>query len=336
MKLLCFDATPDEQAYLERAFPGSSIVYEPKKIQEASEERSDVDALSVFVGSTVTEEVLKRFPNVRFIATRSTGFDHIDLATCAKRGIVVANVPSYGEHTVAEFAFGLILALSRKIYLGIDRLKETGAFSYDGLQGFDLRERTIGIIGTGRIGRHAIAMAKGFSMHVVAYDPFPNPALATELGFVYTSLEELLQQSDVVTIHVPYLASTHHLINDERIKMMKPTAILINVSRGGIVDTTALLTALKEQRLAGAGLDVLEEEVHIKDEYAFLRYGHPQAEALQTLVANHELARLPNVLITPHMAFNTIEGVERILKTTAENIEAYMKGGPVNTVEAPT
>lgn len=333
MKIYSFETTPEEAAYLQKNVQGAEFIIETKKIQETDIKDDSVDVLSVFVGSTVTADIMARFPNVKFIATRSTGFDHIDLKAAAEKGIVVSNVPSYGEHTVAEFAMGLILALSRKIYLGIDRLKETGEFRYDGLEGFDLNGKTMGIIGTGRIGRHVVRMAKGFAMNIVAYDPFPNQDLAKAEGFPYLTIEELLQQSDIVTIHVPYMPATHHMLNAERIALMKPGSLLINVSRGGLVETSAVLRALKEEKIGGVAMDVLEEEVAIKDEYAFLRYGHPQMEDLKTIIEDHELMRMPNVLVTPHMAFNTKEGVERILKTTVDNIAAYGAGTPANVVK---
>lgn len=333
MNIHCFDATPEEVAYLTKNLPGHTLTCEEKKAQESDTVDSEAEVLSVFVGSTVTKEVLAQFPKLKFIATRSTGFDHIDLKACAERGIQVANVPSYGEHTVAEFAFGLILTLSRKIYPGIKRLKDSGDFEYSGLQGFDLRDKTIGIIGTGRIGRHAVSMAKGFAMKVVAYDPYPNEELAKAERFSYLTLDELLRQSDVVTIHVPYMPATHHILNAEKLALMKPTAILINVSRGGLVDTDALLVALKEKKIGAVGMDVLEEETGIKDEYALLRNGHPDAEKLKILLEDHELIRMPNVIITPHMAFDTVEGVERILRTSVDNIVAYAGGAPTNLVK---
>lgn len=332
MKLLCFEATDDEIAYCTKALSGVDVVYFDEKLQDRPKPDAEAEIISVFVGSTVTKESLKLFPKLKYIVTRSTGYDHIDLKGCAARNVRVCNVPSYGEHTVAEFTMGLLLSLSRKLYDGIDRLKETGSFSYEGLQGFDLRDRTLGVVGTGRIGRHVVRMAKGFSMNVIAYDPFPSADLAKDEGFTYVTLDELLKQSDIVTLHVPYMKETHHLMNAKRFAKMKTGALLINVSRGGLVDTDALLAVLKNETLGGAALDVLEEEGAIKDEFTFLRDGHPASAVLKTVLENHELMRLPNVLITPHMAFNTREGVERIIKTTSENIQAIVKGKPQNLV----
>ncbi len=332
MKIAVFEITESDRQALARAFPNVELLCDDKKVQESSLSDPEAEMMVVFVASAVNASVLDRFPKLKYIATRSTGFDHIDLLECARRKIVISNVPSYGEHTVAEFAFGLILALSRKIYLGVNRLKESGEFSYDGLQGFDLRDKTLGVVGTGRIGRHMIDMGQGFAMKVVGYDPFPDKKLAKAKDMPYASLDDLLKQSDVVSIHVPYMKETHHLINEKNLPLMKTTALLINVSRGGLVDTNALLQAIKTGKLGGTAMDVLEEEGAIKDEMGFLQYGHPTADSLKTILEDHELMRLPNVLVTPHMAFNTQEGVERIMTTTIQNIAAFLAGKPINVV----
>jgi D-lactate dehydrogenase len=296
-------------------------------------EGNDFEAISIFVDFPVTAATLEKFPALKFIATRSTGFDHIDLSACQARGITVSSVPSYGENTVAEHAFALLLSLSKKIYESYDRLREDGEFSFEGMRGFDLKGKTIGILGTGRIGRHAIKIAQGFSMNVLAYDPYPDEPYAQQAGFTYVSFEELLAKSDIVSIHVPYLPTTHHLFNGETIPKMKHGAYLINTSRGPIVETTALLAALQSGQIAGAGLDVLEEEGVIQDELHFLTTTTSEAHDLKTILANHVLIDLPNVIVTPHNAFNTTEALERILETTVENIRAFESGAPAHVVE---
>jgi D-lactate dehydrogenase len=295
-------------------------------------EKTDFDVVSVFVDSTISKEVVEKLSNLKFIATRSTGFDHIDKKACDEKGIKVSYVPSYGENTVAEFAFALLLSLSRKIYDGFDRIRETGSWSFDGLQGFDLKGKTIGIVGTGRIGRHSIRMAKGFDMKVVAYDPFPDEKYATEAGFEYRSLDDLLKESDVVTLHVPYNKDTHHLIDERRLFMMKKGAVLINTSRGPVVETQALVKALREKHLGGAGIDVFEEEGVAKDEMDFLISGKTEGHDLKTIIANHVLIDMPNVVLTPHNAFNTKEAIERILDTTIDNIEGFLNGNLKNLI----
>ena len=295
-------------------------------------ENRSVEAISVFVGSHVDKTVLDHFPELRFIATRSTGYDHIDLEECHRRNIVVSTVPTYGENTVAEHTFGLLLCLSHRIYEGYDRIRETGTFSCEGLEGFDLKGKTLGVLGTGHIGRHVIRMAKGFEMNVIAYDPKPDQQYASEAGFHYVSFSDLLSLSDVLTIHVPYIQATHHLVSKQNIYTMKKGAVLINTSRGPIVETEALVEALTKGHLSGAGLDVLEEEGAARDERAFALYGHPSEAALKVALQNHILFDLPNVIVTPHNAFNTREALQRILDTTIENIKAFQSGMPKNTV----
>jgi D-lactate dehydrogenase len=293
----------------------------------------DSEIVSVFVDSSISKKVIDEMKDLKFVTTRSTGFDHIDLNACRERGIRVSYVPSYGENTVAEFAFALLLSLSRKIYEAYDQIRETGNWSFDSLEGFDLKGKTVGVIGTGRIGRYFIKMAKGFDMKILAYDTFPNYGLSSELGFEYTSLEDLLSGSDIVSLHVPYGPQTHHLINSDRIKLMKKGAILINTSRGAIVDTEALVFALKSKHLGGAGIDVFEEEGVIKDEISFLEKGNPREHDLKKIIANHVLIDMPNVILTPHNAFNTREAKQRILDTTIANIEGYIKGEIINEIK---
>ncbi|MBI4160098.1 hydroxyacid dehydrogenase [Candidatus Wolfebacteria bacterium] len=293
----------------------------------AGDRSGNVDAISVFVGSSVTRDTLDRFPNLKLITTRSTGFDHIDIAAARGRGIAVGYAPGYGDNTVAEFTFGLILTLSRKIYESFDRIRETRNFSLDGLRGFDLCRKTIGVLGAGRIGQSVIRIARGFDMEVLAYDSLPKEESAQELGFRYVAFDDLLTQSDIITIHVPHNESTHHLINKENIGKIKRGALLINTSRGGIAETEALVRALHEGILGGVGLDVLEEEDVFHDEEQILFRGHPEDHDLRTVLANHILIDMPNVVMTPHNAFNTKEALERILLTDIENISAFHGAG---------
>ena len=293
---------------------------------------TDFEMLIIFVSSRVDERVLSRFPKLRAVITRSTGYDHIDLAACRARGIVVANVPAYGEATVAEYTFALLLSLSRKVYLGARQVRETGSFSVVNLRGFDLEGKTLGVIGTGRIGRHVVRIARGFGLNVIVNDTHPDDQFAQALGVSYRSLSELLGQSDIVTLHVPALPETEHLLGANAIAQMKRGAILINTSRGSVVDTQALVMALRSGQVGGAALDVLEEEGVIRDELDFLVAGHPEEHNLKTILANHVLIDLPNVIITPHNAFNTTEALRRILDTTLDNIRGFLTGRPVNVI----
>jgi D-lactate dehydrogenase len=209
-------------------------------------------------------------------------------------------------------------------------VRETGSFSLEGLRGFDLKGKTLGVVGTGRIGKHVVRIANGFEMNVLACDSYPDEKFAKEMGFKYLPLEDVLRASDVVTLHVPYMKETHHLINAKTIKLMKHGAYLVNTSRGAVVETDALVKALQEKQLGGAALDVLEEEGAIKDELNILAFGHPEEHNMKTILEDHVLIDMPNVLITPHNAFNSAEGLTRILDTTVENIAGFVNGKAIN------
>jgi D-lactate dehydrogenase len=211
------------------------------------------------------------------------------------------------------------------------RMKSTEKFTFEGLQGFDLKGKVLGVIGAGHIGLHVIKIARGFSMKVLAYDVRQSQLLADVLGFEYVSLEELLRKSEIISIHCPYSSKTHHLLNRQNIDWIRPGTILINTARGGIVQTEALLYALDQGILAGAGLDVLEGEKMVREEKEILS-GNYTPEELRILIANHLLMNRENVVITPHLAFNSREAVMRILDTTCENISGFLKGELTNRV----
>jgi D-lactate dehydrogenase len=291
----------------------------------------DCEVLSVFIYSKVDASVLEKMPQLRLIATRSTGFDHIDLKACMQRGIGVCNVPYYGENTVAEHTFGLILALSRNIHKAYLRTIR-GDFSLQGLTGFDLYGKVIGVIGAGHIGLHVIRIARGFGMKAVAFDIHKHHILAEVLNFEYLELDELLGISDIITLHAPYNRHTHHMINRETLQKVKQGAIFINTSRGGLVDTDALVWALDKGILSGAGLDVLEGEELIKEEKQLLSKNYP-VDKLKILLSSHILLNRENVVITPHIAFDSREALNRILDTTVDNIMAFHKGQPTNMIE---
>ncbi len=291
---------------------------------------ADVEGLSVFIYSRVGGEVVESLPALKLIATRSTGFDHIDLRACRRRGVTVMNVPFYGENTVAEHTFGLILALSRNIHKAYVRTVRHD-FSLEDLQGFDLKGKTIGVIGAGRIGLHVIRMAKGFGMEALAHDIRQDPFIAEVLGFKYVGLDDLLSGSDVVSLHAPYDESTHHIINGDSVRRIKRGALLINTARGGLVDTEALIWALDQGILRGAGLDVLEGEDLMMEEGYVLRKAY-SADVLRTFVRNEMLLRREDVVVTPHNAFNSREAAMRILETTAANIQGFVAGRPQNVV----
>ncbi len=333
MRITFFECEGWEEAIVRASFPNDELTFLTGTLTDDTlPAKTDCDAICVFVGSRVTEKTLALFPNLKFVTTRSTGFDHIDLAACKARGITVSYVPGYGDNTVAEFAFGLLLSLTRKIYQGINQVKEKRSFSFDGLRGIDLKGKTIGVIGTGRIGKESIGIAKGFGMNVVAFDVFPNAPLAETMGFKYVSLEELLGSSDVITLHCPLTKETEHILNTTTMPKIKKGAYLVNTARGGLIETMALVAALRDGTLAGAALDVFEDENETKNEFGLVKSGTATPEVLSTVLGNEILMEMPNVLMTPHNAFNSKEALERILRTTLDNIKGFISGMPVNLV----
>lgn len=332
-RIAFFEIEPWEQTYMqERLGEDADYVFhhEPLSGDNVSM-AAGYDVVSPFIYSNIDRTVIEHLPELRFIATRSTGFDHIDLAACREQGITLSNVPSYGDNTVAEHTFALILALSRKILPSVERTRR-GNFDLVGLRGVDLEHKTIGVIGAGSIGQHVIRIARGFEMHILVSDVRHDDLLARSLGFTYVTLDELLATSDIITLHAPYSPRTHHLINRRNIRTVKYGAILINTSRGGLVETSALVEGLQEGILSGVGLDVLEEEGLIKEERELLsrEFTH---EKLRIALETHLLLFRNDVIITPHNAFNSIEAVQRILDTTLLNIEAYYAGNPQNIID---
>lgn len=322
-----------EKEWFARAFPDFPLRFFEKPIQDlAPDDLRDAEVLSTFIRSRVTADVLERMPKLRLIATRSTGYDHIDLAAGAARGIVVSNVPHYGENTVAEFTFTLMLAVSRHLVEAVEHTRN-GNFQLRGLQGHDLRGKTLGVVGAGNIGLHVIRIARGFAMNVLAYDIRPQPLLAEVLGFTYTSLDDLLGRSDIVSLNVSGGPATYHLMDRERFEKMKRGAILINTARGTVVDSRALLWAIRQGIVGAAGLDVVEGEELIQEEQELVA-GPGSEEKLRLVVCEQALLRQPNVLVTPHIAFDTQEALDRIAATTEENIRAFLRGCPTNAVQA--
>lgn len=296
----------------------------------ADSEIDDLTIASVFIGSEVTAGQLDRMPNLKLVCTRSTGYDHIDLDACRERGIVACNVPAYAEHTVAEHTFGLMLALSRKILKAYDRTRRSD-FSLEGLSGFDLKGKTLGVVGAGAIGLRVIRIGVAMGMKVLAYDVKPQQLLADVMQFEYTSLDDLLTRSDVVSLHVPLLPATRHMIDREALSKMKDGALLINTARGELVDTDALLEALSNGHLGGAGLDVIEGEERIGDEAQMAGSDLPR-EDLAVAVQRYALLNRDDVVLTPHMAFYSQEALHRLMEVTCDNIHAFLKGEPQNTV----
>lgn len=332
-KVAFFEVKDWEKDYLENQLNDTEVSFFPEKISaENIGIAKDCQIISIFVDSKVSKDVADKLPNLKMIATRSTGFDHIDLEACKKNGVRVSNVPHYGDNAVAEYTFALILDLSRKIHQSIERVRN-GEFSFQGLTGFDLKNKTIGIVGIGNIGSHVARIAQAFEMNVLAYDLRQDKKLSKKLGFKYVSLEELLNNSDIITLHVPYNKNTHYLINSGNINLIKKGSYLINTSRGGVVETDALIKALSKGIIAAAGLDVLEEENFIKEEVYLLSKEFSLKTDLKVVLENHILMEQDNVIITPHNAFNSKEALEKILEITVLNIKSFLANKPINLVD---
>lgn len=309
------------------------LFFDNSLTMENVSEVKDVDAVAGFIYSRFSKEILSELSNLKLICTMSTGFDHIDLAHCKEKDIVVCNVPFYGENTVAEHTFSLILALSRQLYPSIKRTHELHRFDTDvSLRGFDLKKKTLGIIGGGSIGMHVVRMAKGFAMDVIVFDIHKDEALAQKEGFVYASLDDIFMQSDVISLHVPYNKHTHHILNAEAFSKMKHGVYIVNTARGGLIDTDALIKALHAKKVSACALDVLEEECHVKEELSLLKDEFKQTCNLKTLLQDHMLMKMDNVIITPHNAFNSHEALLRIINTTIENVKGFYGKHIVNRI----
>jgi D-lactate dehydrogenase len=274
------------------------------------------DVACLFVNDIVNADVLYALKNngVKLIALRCAGYNNVDLATAKKLEIPVVRVPRYSPYAVAEHTMAMILTLNRKTHKAYNRVKELN-FAIDGLMGFDLNQKTIGVIGTGAIGSIFIKIAKGFGMKVLAYDVMPNEALAKELDFKYTSLEEIYKQSNIITLFCPLTKDNHHLINSKAINLMEQKPMIVNTSRGGLIDATAIIKAIKNYQISAIGLDVYEEEEKIFFE-----------DFSNSNITDDVLSRLisfNNVLITSHQAFFTTEAVNAIANTTLGNIDNY-------------
>ena len=332
MKIAFFEIENWENKYLKKNFPKDKLTFSTGKLTPSNAGKyKDFECVAVFINSKVDKKVLDKLPNLKLVTTMSTGYDHIDLEECKKRGIKVTNVPVYGMNTVAEHTFSLILGLSRRLVECVERTR-SGKFYPKGLMGFDLKGKTLGVIGTGNIGYHVAKMGRGFEMNVVAFDVVKNMKNAKKLGYKYVSFDKLLKVSDIVTLHAPYNKHTHHMLNGKKIKLMKKGSILINTARGGLVDSIALMKALKSGRIAAVGLDVLEEEKALAAEE---RLAHKKGwihKDTPVLKVDYALLKMENVLVTPHNAFNTKEAILRIVGTTVDNINGLKKKKFVNVV----
>ncbi len=304
-----FEVKDDEREFVRKKYP-EAIISSDVFSEKNKEKVKDAEILCVMVHSDLSAKNLSSLKNLKLIITRSTGYDHIDLAYCREHNILVSHVPDYGSYVIAEHVFALLLSSVRKILEGEKKTAEH-IFKEDGLRGMALKGKTIGIIGLGKIGAHVARIAsRGFLMRVIAYDLHPREDLARDYGFHYLeTLDELYRESDIITLHLPLLPSTRHLINQESIAKMKDGVVLINTSRGGIIQTFDLVEAIKAGKFSHVALDVVEHEDNITEV--------------------SELLDLPNVIITPHIAYYTRESVEKMYAISSEIIDSFLRNGEV-------
>ncbi len=323
-RIAFFDAKPYDHQFFDAANQGEfEIKYFNTRLNVDSVSLAQgFDAVCAFVNDNLSAEVIQKLKEmeVGIVALRSAGYNHVDLEA-AYQNVHMVRVPAYSPYSVAEHAAAMMLSLNRKTHRAYYRTRDNN-FSINGFLGFDMHGKTAGIIGTGRIGLTLVGILRGFGMKVIAYDARPKPDVEEQYGFSYVSLVELYKHSDIISLHCPLTPDTHHIINADSIKKMKREVMVINTSRGQLVDTGALLNALREQRIGSAGLDVYEEE----DDYFF-------EDLSNETIEDDKLARLltfPNVLVTSHQAFFTKEALTNIAQTTLANLRAYFNGAPLD------
>jgi D-lactate dehydrogenase len=330
MRIAVFDTHKYDERALNEANIGHQHVFEffEERLHDKTVELAQgFDAVCPFVNCRVTASVLKRLAEmgIKLIVLRAAGFNGIDIAAAQEHGICVARVPAYSPEAVAEHCFALLLTLVRKTHRAYNRVREQN-FSLDGLEGFNLHGKTFGALGAGRIGQCAIRIARGFGCKLIAYDPYENPQIAKDGGFDYVSLETLLRDADIISLHLPLTEQSHHIIDAQALTRMRQGVVIINTSRGALIDTLAVIDALKSGKVAGVGLDVYEMEEGV--------FFH---DLSNSLIQDDMLARLmtfPNVLITSHQGFLTREALHAIAATTLDNANAFAAGEPmVNQVK---
>ncbi len=330
MKVAVFNTKSYDRNFLETAnasYNHNLVFFEPRLTQETTALAVGFPAVCVFINDQLDQTTLQVLAaqGTKLIATRSAGFNHIDLNAAAEFGITVVRVPAYSPYAVAEHTVGLILTLNRKIHRAYNRVRE-GNFSLDGFMGFDLHGRTVGIVGTGKIGFLVAQILHGFGCKLLAYDLYPNPDCEA-LGIKYVDLKELFATSDIISLHCPLTPQTRHLINAQALAQMKSGVMLINTSRGALIDTRAVIDALKSRKIGYLGLDVYEQESN-------LFFEDLSTEVIEDDVFQR-LLTFPNVLITGHQAFFTEDALQNIAQTTLSNISDIESGRPcANEVSA--
>lgn len=331
MKIAFFSTKPYDRVFFDKAnadFEHEITYFETRLTRQTLKLAEEYECACVFVNDQLDASVLIALAaqGTRLVALRCAGFNNVDVSSASELGISVVRVPAYSPYAVAEHTVGLMLALNRKIYWANSRVKE-GNFSLDGLLGFDMRSSTVGLVGTGKIGECVASVLHGFGCRILAHDKYENEICKTEYGVEYVSFEELIGQSDVISLHCPLLPDTYHLIDLDAISRMKKGVMIINTSRGALIDARSAIEGLKSEKIGYLGIDVYEEE----EELFF------EDKTFQILTDDvfARLTTFPNVVITGHQAYFTKEAVARIAQTTLENISAYENGRElVNAVVA--
>lgn len=339
------EAEPSEKAYFEQALEGLDLEF----VGALGHVEPGAEVVSIFVTDQLDAGFLAAHPALKLVATRSTSCDHIDLDALRARGVVVCHVPDYGETTAAEHTFALILALSRRLRAVMLAAKQPGRFSYEASQGFDLAGKTLGIIGMGRIGQRVLCLAVAFGMKVLAYDVDTPPELARSLGFEFVPLPQLLERSDVISLHAPLSRQTFQILNRDTLARCKRGVLIINTARGALIDTAALREALESGQVGGAGLDVLHDERILRDPVNrviaddIIRHlrsdtmaresrDRQRIDELHELIQGDAVLQRPNVVFTPHLAFSSLESNLRRNQVTVENIRAFLAGAPIHRI----
>jgi len=327
MRVAAFSIKPYDRTSLAAASAGTTIEwnwFEPLLDVQTARLAEGMDAVNCFVNDRLDAATLERLAaaGVRLVTLRCAGFNNVDVAAAARLSLPVVRVPEYSPHAVAEHTIGLVLMLDRRLHKAYNRVRD-GNFSLDGLLGFDLHGRTAGIVGTGRIGSRVAHILLGFGCRVLAHDPRPDAGLVAA-GVAYTSLDDLLSASDVISLHCPLTPASHHLIDDAAIDRMRPGVMLVNTSRGGLIDTRAVIRGLKSGRIAHLGLDVYEEE-------ADLFFDDRSGSIIQDDTFSR-LLTFPNVVVTAHQAFFTKNALDAIAAQTVRNLLHFHRGEPLEAV----
>lgn len=309
-KIVFLEVEKEDEHLVKEKFPNAEIYNTVLEEKELILKCKDAVILCPFIHTQLSANVINSLPNLKLIITRSVGYNHIDLKAAKENNIIICNVPDYGAYVIAEHVFALLLSGLRQIEKGKERIEKNADFSFSGLRGVALKGKTLGIIGTGKIGRNVARIASsGFLMKVLANDPYPDTDAALENHYSYVDLETIFKEADIITLHCPLLKSTEHLINEKSLSLMKDGVVIVNTSRGGVIKTSDLVNALKSKKVAYAFLDVLEHEENLKK--------------------SKELIDLPNVIVTPHIAFYADDSMGKMYTESFSVIEAFINNDEI-------